>query len=158
MKRRILITSIIIIVVMAVPLIMLIDKNNYTEKIETDLLLICGDCNNRQNDMSNYVIEHYNDIQNYCETVIREFETLTQTDKFGRFVMEQSTHENLLNEYNLSYFCNLGYVEFYDNKILFVFDNIDFDNGYYAYFSFTFEDNAVKIQPYVYDLLNKDDY
>lgn len=137
---------------------MLIDKSKYTEKIEMDLRFNYGDCNNRQADMSNYVIEHYDDILNYCNEVISEFEDLTYTDEFGRIQMEHSTYTDLLNKYNLAHFCNLGYVEFYDNKILFIFDEIDFDNEHYAYFSFTFEDNAVTIQPYVYDLLNKDGY
>lgn len=157
LKKRVLIIAVIIIAV-AIPLIMLIDKNKYAEKIEMDLWLNYGTCNNRQTEMSNYAIEHYDGIKNYCNEVISEFEDLTHTDKNGRIVMEQDTYENLLNKYGLSHFCDLGYVNFYDNQILFVFDTLEFDNGYYADFSFVFEGNEIYIQPYVYDLLNKYGY
>ncbi len=156
-KKRVLIIAVIIIAI-AIPLITLIYNNKYTEKIEIDLRFNYGACNTRQTDMSNYVIEHYDDIRNYCNEVILGFEDLTHTDIHGRIVMEQNTYENLLNKYGLSHFCDLGYVNFYDNQILFVFDTLEFDNGCYAGFSFVFEGNEVYIEPYVYDLLHKDGY
>lgn len=113
-------------------------------------------CSHYQADMSNYVIEHYDDILNYCNKVMKDYDYITYKDKFGRVVMEPNIYEDLLNESNLNYFCNYPHeVDFYDDKILFTYDTVRFENGNYAYFYFTFEESNITIYPYVYDVFYK---
>ena len=108
-------------------------------------------CNNYQADMSNYVIEHYDDILNYCNKVMKDYDNITYIDRFGRVVMEADIYEDLLNENNLDHFCSYpSEVDFYDDKILFCYNRVDFKKRKHAEFCFTFEESDITIQPYVY--------
>lgn len=111
-------------------------------------------CNEYQADMTNYVIEHYDDILSYSKEVLADFDKLTYTDQFGRAAMNRDTYTALLSEYNLNYFSdNSGYIEFYEDKIHFVYNEIDFENlgnEYYGYFYFVFENDKIEICPYIY--------
>lgn len=104
--------------------------------------------------MTNYVIEHYSDILNYSKKVLADFDNLTYTDQFGRAAMNIDTYTALLSEYNLNYFSdNSGYIEFYEDKVHFVYNTFDFENlgnEYYGYFYFVFENDKIEICPYTY--------
>ncbi len=116
-------------------------------------------CNEVQADMTTYVLEHYNDVLNYSKKMLADFNSLTYADQFGRAVMDKDTYATLANEYNLNYFSdNSSYIEFYEDKVHFVYNVIYFENGYYAYFYFVFENGKITVCPYKYDLLYKDCY
>ena len=141
-------------------ILLLLSEKRYSQKIEKDLLN-CYTCNEYQSSMSNYVIEHYNEISDFGKRVMQDYDVLTYKDKFGRSQMENDTYKELLSEYNLGRFGGnkgYGYIEFYEDKICFIYDDIEFENGYYGYFYFTYENDKIVIQPYVYDLLNKHGY
>lgn len=153
--KRILVSIVFIIaclVILALSLT-LNDNNKYIYKLELHErnYITCNEC---QADMTTYVIEHYNDILNYSEKVLADFDRLTYKDQFGRAEMDKDTYKALLNEYNLNYFSdNSGYIEFYEDKVYFVYNKIDFENlenEYYVYLYFVFENNKIKICPYIY--------
>ena len=133
-------------------------ENKYSRKLEVDLLN-CAKCNEYQNSMSNYIMEHYDDILNFSEKVLQDYDMVTYKDKFGKRQMENDMYEELLSEYNMDYFnCDEGYIEFYENKICFIYNEAEFENGCYACFYFAFEDDKITTYPYVYELLNKHGY
>lgn len=154
MKRIFLAIFIVIFFLVIVALSLKLNKNKkyiYELEIHEKNYMTC---NEYQANMTNYVIEHYNDILNYSEKVSADFDRVTYKDQFGRAVMDKDTYAALLNEYNLNYFSdNSSYIEFYEDKVHFVHNVIYFENGYYAYFYFVFENGKITVCPYEYDLL-----
>lgn len=149
--KRILVSIVIIscLVILALSLT-LNEKKKYIYKLETHERNYIT-CNEYQADMTNYVIEHYNDILSYSKEVLADFDKLTYTDQFGRTVMDKYTYAALLNEYN---FLNGLYdIHFYEDKLCFVYNTFDFENlgnEYYGYFYFVFENDKIEICPYTY--------
>lgn len=115
-------------------------------------------CNEHQADMTTYVIEHYDDILSCGERVLTDFDKLTYNkDQYGRAEMDTDTYKALLNEYNLNYFSDssghMSYIIFYEDKIYFEYDNIDFENlgnEYYLHLHFVYENGKIEICPYEY--------
>ena len=145
---------IIVFILYCLVMLILADRLNNSEKYISRLEIHQRNyitCNEYQAEMTTYVIEHYDDILNYSKKVLADFDKLTYKEhQFGRTVMEKDTYAALLNEYNLN---GLYDIQFYEDKIRFVYNNIDFENlgnEYYVYLHFVFENDKIEICPYIY--------
>lgn len=106
-------------------------------------------CSKYQTDMSNYVIEHHDEIFAFCNEVFHNYDDIISDD------MEADLYRDMLDKHNLSYFYDYTDTErfpnisFDEDKILFRYDRINLDNAY-AEFHFEFEDDRITISPYEY--------
>lgn len=160
---------IICIVILSICLVAALALAVYVENDRTDTIHNQGremlnylECNNHQADMSNYVIEHYDDIFALCNEVLQNYDSIIYKDEFGRGTMEINLYKDMLDKYNLSYFYDYDYTKTYRNiwfdedEILFWYDHIDFytdsDNikDDYCVFSFYVKDGNITISPYDY--------
>lgn len=160
---------IICIVILSICLVAALALAVYVENDRTDTIRNQGremlnylECNNHQADMSNYVIEHYDDILTLCNEVLQNYDSIIYKDEFGRGRMDGNLYKDMLDKYNLSYFYDYDDTKTYrtiwfnEDEILFWYDYIDFytdpDNIKvdYCVFSFYVKDGSITISPYDY--------
>ncbi|MCM1330209.1 MAG: hypothetical protein NC253_12315 [Ruminococcus sp.] len=128
------------------------DSEKYISRLEIHLENY-ETCNEYQAEMSTYIAEHYDGILSFGKRVLADFDKLTYKDEYGIAQMDRDTYLALENEYNLNYFSenSRSYIEFYEDKIHFVYKIIDFENENYGYFHFVFENGKIEICPYDYE-------
>ena len=162
---------IICIVILSVCLVGALVLIVYTET-ETDRvinirdkeMLSLYDCNEYQADMSNYVIEHYDDIITFSNELTSDFDYEHDDIILDYYYDKREALLDSLNKYNLTHFYNEdnSYITVLkNNTVEFYYGILSFDNdpavhgNDYGVFSFYVANDKVVIEPYLFDQNHK---
>ena len=151
--KKYIICIVILSVCLVGALVLLTYEENFrkdtTNRLHKEILSLY-DCNEHQADMSNYVIEHYDDIIAFCGELTADFD-------YEHDDIEINT--DLINKYDLTYFYtefNSGITVLKDNSVKFNYGILEFDTDSdnikddYCLFSFYVKDGSITISTYEY--------
>ena len=139
-----------------------IDRTDTIHNLDREMLSLY-DCNEYQADMSNYVIEHYDDIITFSNELTADFDYEHDYIILDYYYDKREALLELLDKYNLTHFYNEDYsyiTVLNDNTVKFWYGTLQFDNdnGYgfdYGIFSFYAANDKVVIEPYLFDQNHK---
>ena len=159
----IVILSVCLVGALALAVYVEIDRTDTIHNLDRKMLSLY-DCNEYQADMSNYVIEHYDDIITFSNELTEDFDYEHDDIILDYYYDKREALLDSLNKYNLTHFYNEdnSYIKVLkNNTVEFYYGILSFDNdpavhgNDYGVFSFYVANDKVVIEPYLFDQNHK---
>lgn len=153
--------NIIIISILSMIILILIitiaDKNKHIDTLRENAYNN-SQCNLLYAEMSNYVMNNYDNIADCCNELLLRYSEITYTDDWGGTAIKKESYDELMTKYHLNHFTGdetAHISQISENSLNFIYCQKKFTNGYYASFEFVFEDGCLTVVPYRYEPIDK---